>query len=271
MSGLPSSWQVSDLPPFHRLLNVENFVPLVGVIIFFQLLAVVIRQTLWNQFEGFKQYRLRNLTICFLHSCFCGLWVLTFFLTHTKIMFTDPVFYFEPWMKWVLLVTVGYFIHDTIDMFKFEISRWTLELLLHHLATGFVMSVAITGERFTVYAYWALLMEVNSIFLHMRTLFHLSGNRDLYAKTFDVIKLLNILTFVVFRFAVQVWQLHFVIVYREHFHFFYFACGFFGGLFFLVTNLLLFFRVLAADGFLGEFGRKHAAINRDEQKTKKHL
>ncbi|KAI6179764.1 TLC domain-containing protein [Aphelenchoides besseyi] len=244
MSDLSSSWQVPDLPPFYRLLNAENFLPLFGVVVLFQLLALLIRQTLWNQFEVFN---------------------------HPKIMFTDPVFYFEPWMKWVLFVTVGYFIHDTMDLIKFEISRWTFELLLHHLGTGFVMSIAISGELLTVYAYWALLMEINSIFLHMRSLLQLSGNRDLYPKTFDVIKLLNILTFVVFRFAVQVWQIHFVVVYREHFHFFYFACGFFGGLFFLVTNLLLFFRVLAADGFLGEFGRKHAAINRDEQKTKKHL
>jgi hypothetical protein len=46
-------------------------------------------------------------------------------------------------------------------MLKYEVSRWTIELLGHHFATGFVMSVAITGEKFTGYAYWSLLMEVN--------------------------------------------------------------------------------------------------------------
>lgn len=51
--------------------------------------------------------------------------------------------------------------HDALDMLQFEISKWTVELLLHHIATGFVMSVAICGEKFTVYAYWQLLMEVN--------------------------------------------------------------------------------------------------------------
>lgn len=60
-----------------------------------------------------------------------------------------------------LISNLGYFIHDTIDMLQYEISKWTIELLLHHFATGFVMSVALVGQLFTVYAYQSLLMEVN--------------------------------------------------------------------------------------------------------------
>lgn len=45
-------------------------------------------------------------------------------------------------------------------------------------------------------------------------------------------------------------------------HGFFFAIGFVGGIFFLAINGFLFARVLASDGLLGEYGRKHAAINR---------
>jgi hypothetical protein len=61
---------------------------------------------------------------------------------------------------------------------------------------------------------------------------------------------------------VQLWQLHFVLVYRAHYHFFYFACGFYGSIFFMVINVQLFSRILASDGLLGDDAKKYAAINR---------
>lgn len=68
--------------------------------------------------------------------------------------------------------------------------------------------------------------------------------------------------FVIFRFGVQLWETHFVLIWRQHFHFFYFACGFFGGLLFLITNTLLFMRILAADNILCSVFKRHLAINR---------
>lgn len=79
-------------------------------------------------------------------------------------------------------------------MVQYELSQWTIELLLHHFSTGFVMSVAVCGETFTVYAYWSLLMEVNSIFLHIRTLFQLSGAAETYPTVFKGVKFMNLFT-----------------------------------------------------------------------------
>jgi len=269
MSGLDPSWSVPESPPFSKLFSLRYILALSVSFLFFRWASSVVKRCLWNDYKGsyFKQYRLRNLTICLLHSCLSGTWVFLFAITHAEVMLTDPVFYYKPWMKIIVLITVGYFIHDALDMLQYEWSRWTVELLLHHFATGFVMSVAICGEKFTVYAYQSLLMEVNSIFLHIRTLFQLSGASNTHPKLFTAIKYLNILTFLIFRFAVQCFQLHFVVVWREHYHFFYFACGFFGGILFLATNMLLFFRVLAADGFLPDVLKRHLAFNRDEQKN----
>lgn len=43
---------------------------------------------------------------------------------------------------------------------------------------------------------------------------------------------------------------------------FFFALGTIGSITFLIINGCLLGRILAADGYLGEFGKKHAAINR---------
>ncbi|KAI6227377.1 TLC domain-containing protein [Aphelenchoides fujianensis] len=186
-------------------------------------------------------------------------------------MFGDPVFFCRPGMCGLLLLTVGYFLHDAADMLRFERSRWTLELLAHHLATGFVLSCALCSRRFVVFAYWALLMEVNSVFLHLRTIFQLSGACERHPAVFRLdqggqprdVSSGEVVT------SLMLLQLHFVVAWRAHFHAFYAAVGLLGGGFFLLANLLLFFRLLAADGLLGDFGRRHAAIQRDDGKADK--
>lgn len=90
-----------------------------------------------------------------------GAWASGFFVGRPAVMFGDPVFFCRPGMTGLLLLTVGYFLHDALDMLRWEWSRWTLELLAHHLATGFVLACALCSRRFVVFAYWALLMEVN--------------------------------------------------------------------------------------------------------------
>lgn len=68
--------------------------------------------------------------------------------------------------------------------------------------------------------------------------------------------------FVLFRFAVQIWQINWAWINRRRFHIFYMGIAFIGGAFFLIINIILFVRVLASDGYLGEFGRQYTAIGR---------
>lgn len=167
------------------------------------------------------------------------------------------------YFQWVLLS--AYFVCDTIDMLQHEVSRWTIELLLHHVASLFVFGCSVLPCKFLPYAYGALLMEVNSIFLHIRSLMQITGMSKTDEKAFSVVCFVNITTFLIFRFAVQIWQISWAWIYRHNIHLFYVLVGTVGGSFFLVINIILFIRVLASDGLLGEFGRKHAAINRDKQ------
>lgn len=58
----------------------------------------------------------------------------------------------------------------------------TLELLLHHAMVIICFGLALVSRRYQGYAMVALLLEVNSIFLHIRQLFIIHGvsKKDLY-------------------------------------------------------------------------------------------
>jgi hypothetical protein len=49
----------------------------------------------------------------------------------------------------------------------------------------------------------------------------------------------------------------------HNFRLFYLIVSFGSGAVFFTINVFLFIRILASDGYLGEYGRKHTAIGRD--------
>ncbi|KAI6175574.1 TLC domain-containing protein [Aphelenchoides bicaudatus] len=279
------SWYIAKMPRFERLLSEPRImISVLSYTLVFQFLSYLTRRFLWHRAEGFRQYRLRNITICFIHSTFCGLFVLYFALTRFQFMVNNPVFYNEKWMPEILLFSIGYFIHDAIHMLKFELSRWTIELLIHHIITASVLMIAFVSDFFISFAYWSLLMELNSVFLHMRTLFQLSNASKTRPDLFTAIQHGNIITcafektleliivisgFVVFRFISPAIQLQYVFNHRHNFRLFYLIVSFGSGVVFFVINVFLFIRILASDGYLGEYGRKHTAIGRDKQTDQK--
>lgn len=132
--------------------------------------------------SSFRGYRLQNLTICLLHSLISGIWTTVFFLVYTKEMFDEVVHWYRPWAAQLPIISIGnvhltdfrssttnesrqcieaYFVHDAVDMLHHEWSRWTLELLVHHIATCFALLVGLLSGKFLLGDYWALLMEGN--------------------------------------------------------------------------------------------------------------
>ncbi|KHN73809.1 TLC domain-containing protein 2, partial [Toxocara canis] len=251
------------MPPIAAIFDSAFFIPFVAFFVLFHAIGYLVRTLAWRSYSGFRQYRLRNLTVCLIHSIISGGFALSFMLLRPEVMFEDTLYWYEPWSTLVPILSIAYFICDAIDMLKHEISKWTLELLLHHVVSIFVFSCAVLPRRFIPYAYWALLMEVNSVFLHLRSLMQITGNSMARKDVYRVVRLLNVITFVVFRFTVQVWQINWAWQNQHRFHIFYTLVGVLGGCFFFITNIILFMRVLASDGFLGEYAKSHTAINRD--------
>ncbi|KAI6214253.1 hypothetical protein M3Y94_00245800 [Aphelenchoides besseyi] len=262
------SWRLTKLPPMNRVFEPQILLSILFYILVFQVLSRLTNTFLWKSAEGFRQYRLRNLTICCLHSTLSGLIVFYFVCTRFKFVINNPVFYNEAWQVQVILMSVAYFIHDSIHMLKYEISRWTIELLVHHVLTTSVLMIAVVVEKFVSFAFCSLMMEVNSIFLHLRTLFLLSGANLSNPTMFTFIKYANLVTFVLFRFISSIIQLIYVYTHSYHYRQFYFVVGYGTGVVFTLINAFLFIRVLAADGFLGDCGRRYTAINRDSDVNK---
>lgn len=76
-------------------------------------------------------------------------------------------------------VTVGYFVYDFLDMAINNYKKRTLELLLHHALVTVCFGLALVTRRYQGYAMVSLLLEVNSIFLHIRQLLIIHGTSKL--------------------------------------------------------------------------------------------
>lgn len=88
-------------------------------------------------------------------------------------------------------------------MLQHEISRWTVELLLHHLAVLITFVSSLLPHKFLSYAYWALFMEVNGhffpsltrcIFLHTRTLMQINSRARSKPRLFRFVQTANVVT-----------------------------------------------------------------------------
>jgi hypothetical protein len=154
--------------------------------------------------------------------------------------------------------------HDAIDLIYHERSLRTLELLFHHVSVIVALMCCVLTKRFVAVCACGLLMEVrkphqqptmrpitidtplqlqvNSIFLHSRSLLNLNGV-DKLRLIYRCVSVGNIGTFIVFRLSTTV----FLIVWDcLHYHVmtsFYFAVLFFVMFSMLIVNLILFYRV----------------------------
>ncbi|CAJ0955643.1 unnamed protein product, partial [Mesorhabditis belari] len=253
-----------DYPPFGKFFETKLLQPTIYYFLLWRALACLVRKYLWKDYSGFRKYRLCNLTICFLHSFFTGSAALIFFFARTRVLFEETIHWWDDSCAHVFLCSIGYFIHDTLDMLSNEWSKWMIELLFHHTLTIIIFLVQLTSQRFQPYAFWVLLMEVSSAFLHARSLLQISGVGDRNSKFFRGFLWSNVIVFIVFRFCVQTWQMWWILGNGERMMHFYYCVGFYGGIVFLTINAFLFYRVLASDGFLGE-KRRTAMPSRENQ------
>ncbi|GMS78150.1 hypothetical protein PENTCL1PPCAC_325, partial [Pristionchus entomophagus] len=254
-----------SLPPFSRLLESDVYLPLIIYFALFRLAALFVKTFLWQDFQGFKQYRLHNLSVCLLHSCLSGGWAFAFFCTHTRVIFEHTIHWYEQWAAQLPIMSIAYFLNDSIDMAQHEISSRTAELFLHHAASIVAFLFAVLPQKFVLYTYWALLMEVNSIFLHIRSMMQISAAASTHLSAFTIVKTLNIGTFIIFRFFVNAYEFHWGISTWGLVHPCYSFIAFGGSTMFFAINSILFYRILSADGLLGEKLAIKAESTIDEQ------
>jgi hypothetical protein len=151
----------------------------------------------------FTSWSHRNLHVSFIHSLLCSLWLIRIVTYRNMDLFND-LLGFVSWDTYLLLAfSCGYFLYDFYDIYANGYVRIEWVVCLHHaivlLTFGYHM-INLINIGYTVVA---LFMEFNSVFLHARKLL-----RFYNFKTDSLIvranSIMNILTFVIFRFGVLI-------------------------------------------------------------------
>ncbi|OBS83591.1 hypothetical protein A6R68_22392 [Neotoma lepida] len=89
-------------------------------------------------------------------------------------MVTDPIHGHPSWAVVLVAVSVGYFLADGVDMLWNQTLAQAWDLLCHHVVVVSCLSTAVLSGHYVGLAMVSLLLELNSICLHLRKLLLLS-------------------------------------------------------------------------------------------------
>lgn len=153
--------------------------------------------------------------------------------------------------------SVGYFIHDLVDMARCHRKRSSYELMVHHVCVILCFGLAVCSAMFVGYAVVALFVEVNSIFLHTRQLLIIRGTNKAEPK-YRLNSMLNIATFVIFRITVLGWMTRWIVMHKDHLSLPVYTLGSIGLAIIMLMNIVLFFRICNVDFT----NKKHKELNK---------
>ncbi|CAK8673981.1 unnamed protein product [Clavelina lepadiformis] len=135
-------------------------------------------------------------TLC----CACCFWLDPHLAFHMTSVAVSGMARFTP------LMSLGYFTHDMIEMARFFKFSGAWPVIIHHVIVISIFGGIGMYTEFYNYLVMALTCEFNTIFLHIRQLFHMSGvSKD--STIYRVNSLSNISTFFVLRMMTLVWMI----------------------------------------------------------------
>ncbi|KAK7087822.1 TLC domain-containing protein 2-like [Littorina saxatilis] len=196
---------------------------------------------------GYCSWRWKNISISFLHACISGPWALLCFLDTPK-MAEDLISTYSSFSYALISMSVGYFVYDMVDMVVCQRTRQSLELVGHHVVIIACYMVAVTTQLYVGYAVVGLLVELNSIFLHMRQLMQicaLSRKSGFYRLN----SLLNMGTFIIFRISLLAWMTRWIVINKDSVPLVFYSMGSIGLAIMTLMNITLFYRLLRSDFF----------------------
>uniref|UniRef100_A0A0K0CW48 TLC domain-containing protein n=1 Tax=Angiostrongylus cantonensis TaxID=6313 RepID=A0A0K0CW48_ANGCA len=186
-----------------------------------------------------KKWRISNEAVSLIHSVASGLWA-AYVLLFYKRLFEDLINERTQVALELVYVSFGYLLHDFFDLVLNEQSARIIELLFHHIVviTGFIVTLTSFSSSFTLFistihiyakvflvtrkylgvVMFGLLMEINSVFLHTRSLMNLYGVKR-KSTSFRLVALLNIITLAVFRLSVSFYLVYWAVGYISSFFF----------------------------------------------------
>uniref|UniRef100_A0A669PCW7 TLC domain containing 2 n=1 Tax=Phasianus colchicus TaxID=9054 RepID=A0A669PCW7_PHACC len=139
----------------------------------------------------------------------------------------------------------GYFLEDFVDMLCNQKLHQSWELLFHHSVVSLLGGMLL--HQYVGFALVALLVEINSIFLHLRQILLMA---DLVHTTcYRLNSIINLGTYVVFRIATLAWMTRWLFLNRQHVPLATYTVGTVGMAIMTPMNIILFYRLLRSDFF----------------------
>ncbi len=194
-----------------------------------------------------EQWIYKNILVSWIHSLIVGTLDLTVVLIYPDLR-QDPVAFYNASTYSVVTLSVGYFLYDLIDQYRngAVLSNWGVSvhhvmiiiLFTHHLHTCTCVGLTCI----------ALLPEVNSVFLHFRKLLQywkVDFNSTIYRHNVWI----NMITFLIFRFFVNIWLLYnlFTSDWHERLSFSFLVTFYTSGLVWTPMNVVIFQGLLRKD------------------------
>ena len=192
-----------------------------------------------------KQERWFNIIASLVHSCISSAGCLYCFHRDPDLTLKINGQHIEA-AYYVASFSLGYFVHDFIHALSKRSLKSSWEILIHHTVVIFCFGVAVVKHRFVYFAIVALLCEINSVFLHVRQLFNLSGVSK-HSSYYRLNSLLNILTYVFFRICTLSWMVRWLVLHKNIIPFVFHSIAVAGMSVMTVVNLILFARLLIKD------------------------
>ncbi|XP_035241231.1 TLC domain-containing protein 2-like [Anguilla anguilla] len=189
-------------------------------------------------------WKWRNISTSLVHSLITGLWAVLCFYVHPQmaedLIATHSVFSYA-----LVCVSIGYFIYDFLDMVQNQKLSQSWELLFHHVVVVTCLGIAVLSGQYVGFAAVALLVEINSVFLHLRQVLLMAGLRR--TTPYRVNSLVNLGTYVVFRISTLAWMTRWLALSRERVPLLSYAVGSAGLAIVIAMNIVLFYRLLRSD------------------------
>lgn len=189
-------------------------------------------------------WKWRNLSVSMVHSLLTGAWALICVVVWPETL-SDLHYYHTPLSYLLVCVSAGYFVQDAGDIILTGHARGSWEFLIHHALVISCFFYALYTQLYVAGGVVALLVEVNSVTLHLRLLLKLAGAHS--SSMYYVNKFANLITFVLFRLSSQFYLTWYIICnysQLEHGGYFLFSM--------MVMNIMIliyFYRLLRSDFF----------------------
>lgn len=190
-------------------------------------------------------WKWKNISISLVHSLISGFWSCYCFYDNPKLA-EDMIQTHTVPAHTLISVSVGYFIYDTIDMLIYQRNRQSYELMGHHVVIIICFGVSIVSRMYVGYAVVALVIELNSIFLHLRQILQICHYKK-DNKMYRLNSIINLGTFMGFRISVMAWMSRWMLINKDLIPLVFYSLGSIGLAVMTVMNIVLFYRLLQSD------------------------